>query len=334
MNVATHRLSSFAFVGALAAVVLAIGCSRPPAAREDTAAEAPSSPVVTEDSTAPAELSDEMMGEDLSAEPSVQEEADDLARREAELDAAEADLARREELARRESEVAAREAELARRERAAAPAPQPAPRPAVEPEPEPLVVPPEPAPEPEPVPEPEPRRLVDVTVPAGTLVDVEILDSVSSATSQPGDRFATRVATDVVADGLVAIPAGALVSGVVTEAVPLRRIGGQARLALDLDRLMVGGREVPISAGLAEAGRSETGKDAATIGGAAAAGAILGRSTASRHDRKKATILGTLLGAAAGTVIAAKTEGEEITLPEGTFVTLTLDQPVHLTVER
>lgn len=323
MTPSTRRSIPAALAAVLCAVLVAAACSRPPAAQEDTAAAAPSSPAVTPEP------------EEATAEPSVEPEAEDLAAREAAVAAAEAELAQREELARREAEIAAREAELARRERAAAAArqpavpPQPAPEPVAEPEPEmePVAV--------EPEPDPLPRReLVDVTVPAGTLVDVEILDSVSSATSQVGDRFATRVATDVVADGLVAIPAGALVTGVVTEAVPLRRIGGQARLALDLDRLMVGGRETPISARLAEAGRSETGKDAATIGGAAAAGAILGRSTASRHDRKKATILGTLIGAAAGTVIAAKTEGDEITLPEGTFVTLSLDQPVRLTVER
>jgi len=140
--------------------------------------------------------------------------------------------------------------------------------------------------------------------------------------------------TDVTADGLVAIPAGARVIGVVTEAVPLKRIGGRARLGLELDRLVLpDGSEQPISAALAEASRSETGKDAATIGGAAA-GAILGRATAGRSDREKSTIIGTLLGAAAGTVIASRTEGEEITIPEGTFVTLALDQPLRLTVER
>ena len=113
--------------------------------------------------------------------------------------------------------------------------------------------------------------------------------------------------TDVTADGLVAIPAGARVIGVVTEAVPLKRIGGRARLGLELDRLVLpDSSEQPISAALAEASRSETGKDAATIGG----------------------------GAAAGAVIASRTEGEAIEIPEGTFLTLALEQPVRLTVER
>ncbi|MEZ5332520.1 MAG: hypothetical protein R2991_10815 [Thermoanaerobaculia bacterium] len=97
---------------------------------------------------------------------------------------------------------------------------------------------------------------------------------------------------------------------------------------------MVGGREVPISAGLAEAGRSETGADAATTGGAAAAGAILGRSTASRHDRKKGRRSSAPRWAPppAPSSPPRPRRGDHF-LPS-TFVTLTLDQPVHLTVER
>ena len=315
-------LRAVALAGALLLPVAVAGCSRSPAGSED--AGVPEPPAPTAEETAPAESE--------AAEADEAAEAAELARREGELAAAEEGLTRREELARREEEIAAREAEIARRERQAAGTPAgPAPAP---PQPAPPVVEsPAPAtPEPQPAPT---RELVEVTVPAGTLLDVEFLDGVSSETSQVGETFLTRVAADVTADGLVAIPAGARVIGVVTEAVPLKRIGGRARLGLELDRLVLpDGSELPIAAALAEAGRSETGKDAATIGGAAAAGAILGRATAGRSDRKKNTIIGTILGGAAGAVIASRTEGEEITIPEGTFITLALDQPVRLTVER
>jgi len=292
-------------------------CSGPPEPEEDAAVAQPSAEPATEE--APPEP---------DAEPADDDANGDLERREAELVAAEEELSRREGLSRREAEVAAREAELARRERASAASPPPAAEPSTPPEPESAPV----AAEPEPAPV---RELVDVTVPQGTLLDVEFLDTVSSATSQVGQTFTTRVAHDVVVDGLVAVPAGSRVIGVVTEAVPLKRIGGRARLGVELDRLVLpDGTERQIAAGFAEVGRSETGKDAATIGGAAAAGAILGRATASRDDRKKATVIGSILGAAAGTVIASRTEGDEITIPEGTFVTLALDAPVALTAQR
>jgi len=292
-------------------------CSGPPEPEEDAAVAEPSAEPATEE--APPEP---------DAEPADDDANGDLERREAELVAAEEELSRREGLSRREAEVAAREAELARRERASAASPPPAAEPSTPPEPESTPV----AAEPEPAPV---RELVDVTVPQGTLLDVEFLDTVSSATSQVGQTFTTRVAHDVVVDGLVAVPAGSRVIGVVTEAVPLKRIGGRARLGVELDRLVLpDGTERQIAAGFAEVGRSETGKDAATIGGAAAAGAILGRATASRDDRKKATVIGSILGAAAGTVIASRTEGDEITIPEGTFVTLALDAPVALTAQR
>ncbi len=181
----------------------------------------------------------------------------------------------------------------------------------------------------QPPPPPEP---IIKTVPAGTPIEVTFLDGVSSKSSQAGDSFRTRVTKDVVQDGIVVIPAGSVVVGSVTEAVAHKKIGGQAKLALEFTKLeLTSGRSAPLSASFAEKGKSETGKDAATIGGATAGGAILGRML-SRGDKNKGTVLGAIVGAAAGTAIAAKTKGEEIEIPAGTAITLKLDQPTQVTV--
>lgn len=178
-------------------------------------------------------------------------------------------------------------------------------------------------------PPPEP---IDVTVPAGTVLQVTFLDSLSSKTSQVGDSFRTEVKMDIVQDGWIAIPQGSIMTGTVTEAVSLKKIGGQAKLALDFSSLELGsGEVVPVKASFAEQGKSETGKDAATIGGATAGGALLGR-VLGKKDKKKATIIGAVLGAAAGTVIAAKTEGEEVEIPTGSELTLQLTEPVALKI--
>ncbi len=178
-------------------------------------------------------------------------------------------------------------------------------------------------------PPPEP---IDVTVPAGTVLHIAFLDPLSSKTSQVGDAFRTEVKMDVVQDGWVAIPQGSIVTGTVTEAVSLKKIGGQAKLALDFSSLELGsGEVVPVKASFAEQGKSETGKDAATIGGATAGGALLGRVLGNKN-KKKATIIGAVLGAAAGTVIAAKTEGQEVEIPAGSELTLQLTEPVALKI--
>jgi|GEM_PF-1691140 len=172
-------------------------------------------------------------------------------------------------------------------------------------------------------------------LPSGTRFTVELEQTIASDRSHPGDTFRARVVQDVTRGGEVMIPAGTVVMGRVTEAVPLsQQVGGRARLGLEFYSLRPpGAQPAPISADFAAKGKSETAKDAATIGGAAAAGAILGR-VLNRGDKGKGSVLGAIIGAAAGTAIASHTEGEEVTLPEGAQVELVLTQPAQVPVRQ
>ncbi len=262
-------------------------------------------------------------------------------------DAAASLEARERRLQERQAELEARERRIREKERQRL-TPRPAPRPEtpkpdeqvaetlpapVEPEPEPEVEEVEPAPEPEPEPEPE-VRTVSVSVPAGTTFAAELQGTLSSASSRVGETFRARIVDDVVDGGEVVIPAGSEVVGEVTEAVPLRKVGGRARLAVRFtDLVLPSGSTVPIRATLTEQGRSETGRDAATIGGGAAGGAVLGR-VLSRKDRSKGALIGAIIGAAAGAVIASRTPGEEVTIPEGTMVNVELSDSVEVRVRR
>jgi len=186
-----------------------------------------------------------------------------------------------------------------------------------------------PAPEPVPAPEPEPEA---VTVPAGTLIDVAFLDALSTAETMVGDSFRTRVINDVLYDGVVVIPAGSVVVGTVTEAVSAndKRFGGQARLAMEFNEVqLTSGRYATMSASLLEAGKSQKKKDALTIGGATAGGALLGRIL-KRDDEAKGTLIGAVVGAAAGTAIAAKNKGEELLIPIDTVAQLSLNAPTRV----
>lgn len=321
-------------------------------ATTDVPSEHPSEEVGTPaEAEAPAGLTeDEVAAQDPAAQdPAAAGAAEDpttaqtVSPAEDELSLRERELALKErELRLREREVAAREERAADSEPAAAavpPAADEAPTPA---EPEPLTAEADTslpadtdlAAAPEPSPEPErPVRTVPVTVPAGTVLEVEIVDALSSETSMPGDRFEGRVVQDVFAEGALAIPAGSRILGTVTEAQPLKEIGGQARLALSFNRLVLpGGQEVGITTSFAEAGRSETKKDAATIGGSAAAGALLGRILGGKGDRKKGTVIGAIVGAAVGTAVASRTPGEPVEIPAGTVVNLSLDEWLRVLV--
>jgi len=178
---------------------------------------------------------------------------------------------------------------------------------------------------PAPASEPEERQpAVPITVPAGTSFEVEFTKGLASNTSSVGEIFRARMVSDLRLEGAVAIPAGSEVLGVVTDAVGARRLGGKARLTVKFtDLVLPSGSTLPVHASFLQEGKSKAGRDAATIGGSAAGGALLGRILS---NGSRGTILGALMGAAVGTAIASKTAGEEVVIPEGSVISLKLDQ--------
>lgn len=177
-----------------------------------------------------------------------------------------------------------------------------------------------------------PEVYAEIALAASTRLEVEFLSTVSSASSHAGDSFMTRVTHDLYAgDGRLVIPAGTELEGVVTEAVPLKRVGGQARLALAFGELhLPWGKDAEVNASFYDAGRNESRRDKRIIGGAAAGGAVLGAIL--DDDEGRGTILGAILGAAAGTAAAANKRRDEVEIPGGTVVTLQLDEPATVQV--
>jgi hypothetical protein len=175
------------------------------------------------------------------------------------------------------------------------------------------------------------HAVVDKTVPAGTPVTLEIVDGVSSAGAHPGDAVTARVVGDIVLDGAPVVPAGSTVTGRVAQARGLKKIGGRALLALEFTAVETPTGTAPIQAVWSRLGKSETKKDAAIIGGSAAGGALLGRVIDGNHDAK-GTILGGIVGGAAGTAIAAGTKGQEIVLPSGSQLIVHLQAPTTVKV--
>jgi hypothetical protein len=76
-----------------------------------------------------------------------------------------------------------------------------------------------------------PAPLPPGTLGEGTLIRVRILDELSSSLSQPGQPFRSRVATDVLQDGQVVIPAGTAIDGHVAE-LSTGHFGGHGSILL------------------------------------------------------------------------------------------------------
>lgn len=176
------------------------------------------------------------------------------------------------------------------------------------------------------------RARIPVTLAAGTQFEVEVLTKLSSETSSVGDAVEGRLVAPVSAGERVMLPAGTSLVGRVTEVVPTKKIGGQARLGFSFESLELdNGERIPIHSTFARAGKSQTKKDAATIAGAAAGGALIGRTVKKKH-RSKGTAVGAVAGAAVGTAIAAANEGDPVVVPAGSVVLIELQRSVEVSV--
>lgn len=168
-------------------------------------------------------------------------------------------------------------------------------------------------------------------LPVGTVLQVEVQNELSTETSKVGDDIRATVTTPVTdSGGEVLVPAGAAVTGKVTELSPSARVNEPASITLAFDELEVNGQQRPLQADITDAdpelsrnwGRAGKGAGIGAAGGAVL-GAVLGRSV-------KGAVIGGVVGAAAGTAISLGTGEEDAKLPAGTPMTLALTQPVPL----
>jgi hypothetical protein len=173
----------------------------------------------------------------------------------------------------------------------------------------------------------------------GTTIRVRLMASLSTSGSQPGESFHTQVASDVVQNGQVLIPAGSQIDGKVLS-VSTGRAGGHGSMRLRPEtvtlpdgshfRLYAQLTDAPGSTdrigneGLVTPG-SRLKKDGIEYGGAVGAGAVTG------------AILGGPGGALAGTIIGASVisvhllvSHPQATLENGTVLLFTLSQPLNL----
>ena len=230
----------------------------------------------------------------------------------------------------REAQVAARSGQTSESPAASAPATSGSmweTRPSVQPsvpeyrEPEPPAPPPPPAPE-----------FVDLTVPSDAVLGLQIERTVSSELARVEDKVEARVTRDVRVNDRIAIPAGSTVRGSVTEVDRGGRVKGKARLAIRFHTIVLAdGTQVALRTDpVVREGESPGGESAAKVGGAAVGGAILGAILGGG----KGAAIGGAVGAGAGTAAAMSNDRNPATLSAGTTVTVRMQAPVTVTVQK
>jgi hypothetical protein len=164
-----------------------------------------------------------------------------------------------------------------------------------------------------------------VTVPQGTLVQVRTAESVESKHAKIGEPVQFTLIQDVAVGGVLAIPRGATLHGVVADARKAGALGGSPELALKLTSLDLGGQNYPIDSDQFKVkGPNKAGE---TVGNAFG-GAILGAIIGGIAGRGEGAAIGAGAGAAAGTAASAATPGPRAWIPAEALVTFHLSTPV------
>jgi hypothetical protein len=187
-------------------------------------------------------------------------------------------------------------------------------------------------PEPPPPPPPPAPEFVDLTVPSDAVLGLQIERTVSSELARLEDKVDARVTRDVRVSDRIAIPAGSTVRGSVTEVDKGGRMKGRARLAIRFHTIVLAdGTQLALKTDpVVREGQSPGGESAAKVGGAAIGGAILGAILGGG----KGAAIGGAVGAGAGTAAAMSNDHNPATLTAGTTVTVRMQAPVTVTVQK
>jgi hypothetical protein len=210
----------------------------------------------------------------------------------------------------------------------ATPEPAPTPKPAAKPKPKPKPAAPAPVPAAEApaasAPAPAPSSLA-----AGTTFSAATDAEIRSHKNKVGDQVTATVASDVKdAAGRVVIPAGSQVTLQVTAIKESENKGDTTgTLTLKPTSIAINGVSQPLTASISGVttkleGRGTNAGDIAKVGVGTGVGAVVGRVIG---GSSKGAIIGGIIGGAVGTQRAIETKDRDVVLPQGTSVTLTLD---------
>lgn len=168
-----------------------------------------------------------------------------------------------------------------------------------------------------------------VTIPSGNPLPIRVTQTLDSATTQEGQTFSGTITSDIIADGLVAIPAGSSVSGRVDTVHEAGHFSGNSLLTVSLLSLNRRGDRLSISTEpYTVEGKGRGRNTAEKAGGGAAVGAIIGGI----FGGGKGAAIGAATGGGLGAGANAVTRGQQVQIPSETVVRFRLASPITVRV--
>ncbi|HET7841501.1 MAG TPA: BON domain-containing protein [Terriglobia bacterium] len=179
---------------------------------------------------------------------------------------------------------------------------------------------------PEPAAPPPPQQ---VEIPAGSVIDVRMIDGIDSERNRPGDEFAASLSSPVVVGDRVVIPAGSDARVRLIQSATAGRMKGQSQLQIELIEVSLNGTPYTVQSGAYQAiGASRGKRTAETVG----AGAVIGGLIGAIAGKGKGAAIGAGIGAAGGAGVQAATKGEQVKIPAETKIEFTLKSPFTVTL--
>lgn len=172
-----------------------------------------------------------------------------------------------------------------------------------------------------------------VKVPAGTKFDVTFDSGISSGSLEKNDRLTVRLTNDLICNGQVIIPAGSLVYGTATDARNAGYAYGSGAVELNFNEILTpDGNMLQISTKkiIMKAKSERAGKMTRDVVLGALGSMLLGAAFTAMGggaDWGRNMLIYGGIGALGGGVHGAMQRGEELSIPDGTTINVTLTEP-------
>jgi hypothetical protein len=167
-------------------------------------------------------------------------------------------------------------------------------------------------------------------VPKGTRIPVRLRQGVSTERNNSGDTFSASLDSPLTIDVKTVAPSGATIEGILTDVVDSGRVEGKASLTMILRRITIDDETYTLTTEpLTLVAGSTRKKDAAIIGGSAAAGAVVGAIAGGG----KGAAIGAAVGGGSGTGYVLSTKGDPVAYGPETRFTFVLTEAIDLPVQ-
>jgi hypothetical protein len=184
----------------------------------------------------------------------------------------------------------------------------------------------------------------NISLPAGTVLNVKLETALTSFASKSGDPFSARVTQPVMLEGKTVLPIGATVQGRVTMASEPRRISGKPTIAMFPETLVLpNGEHYTLNAALIDTGvhdgthvnnegqfkgKGYDNQDLIVMGAGTGTGMLVGGLIGGG----KGVLIGGVVGATA-TVAHWLGKKNSTALPAGTTLVMALSRPLEMTAD-